>query len=529
MRTAGLSLLTALTALHAITVSGIVTCNTESILPATSATSVSGLQDRLSSIVLALCHTPSEELGTVSKHSEGFVLELRRGKAEQDANECQVAFAAIISHCIRTGKASGSESHAEKDITYLVYASSPDDHHSNHVRAPGPVKPAPSKPRPAKPLPAKPAPAKARPAKPAPAKARPAPAKPLPASVPAKTVKIGPTKNCKQLALLMRTRTKKGKLARNIEEDRGEFVSSRVDIKIREELAKRAPEDDGDAEWDGPDEKATKINHEGSAKKGSACGITFDALNYPKAASMAFPGVKNREHEFVWLQATMNTPAKSNMWAFKGSKDDKGTLHNAEKMRQFITGEKSIVKGQKVEKVSADLVDKANIALLKLKALMGARKYMRSKTVSDIFKDQKEEIGKMLTAIDNELPNNPRKPLKGLKEIDSWVKQNLGDRWFEYMDERFAIAHKRTHNDMDTYLELLDDKWCGGRPKSKPGSPARSRPGTPTADKTDTVIQLLAGISLNSKDPEIEKLCQFLDKMQKEWTVEKAIPWTAPW
>lgn len=215
------------------------------------------------------------------------------------------------------------------------------------------------------------------------------------------------------------------------------------------------------------------------------------------------------------------------MWAFKGSKDGAGTLHNAEKMREFITGERTVVKGQNLEKVSAGLVDKARIALLKLKALMGARKYMRSKTVSTIFKRQMEGIGKMLTAIDDELPKNPRKPLKGTKTIDPWVKQGLGEFWTEYMNERFAIAHKRMHNDMDTYLKLLDDKWCEGRPKSKPGTPAGSRPGTPASDPIDTLEDLFGALDLN--DVKRKDLCRFLDKVQKEWTAEKAIPWTKPW
>ncbi|KAJ4361573.1 hypothetical protein N0V95_001734 [Ascochyta clinopodiicola] len=355
----------------------------------------------------------------------------------------------------------------------------------------------------------------------------------------------------------MQTPTGNGKRSDDIEEGRGQFFGSRVDVKSRDELAKRAASDND--EWDGPGTADTVVNYEGRPKKGSACGITFDALNYPKAASMwkgsypqditiggktkkpldhltdAYPGVRNREEEFVWLQATMNTPAKSNMWAYKGAKDGLGTLHNAEKMREYITGERTVLKGQKVEKVAADLVDRANIALLKLKALLGARMYMRSKIVSDIFKKQVEEIGKMLTAIDDELPNNPRKPTIGdkkldpwIKKLDPWIKQDLGKRWTEYMNERFEIAHKRTHNNMDTYLALLDTKWCKGRPKSPPKSPAGSRPGTPTSPTFD-VVALFEAMDLNKKAEEVVKLCGFLENVQKEWKAEKAKPWTKPW
>jgi hypothetical protein len=215
----------------------------------------------------------------------------------------------------------------------------------------------------------------------------------------------------------------------------------------------------------------------------------------------------------------------SQMWSYKGLKDNAGTLHNEEKMREHITGGKKIIKGQNPEKVAGELVDSAKIALLKLKALLGARKYMRTKKVSDIFKKQKEEIGKMLEAIDDEMPKHPRKPTIGSKTIAPWIKQNLGKYWTEYMDERFKIAHTRTHNDMDTYLKLLDDTWCDGRPKSKPGSPANSRPGTP--DPIANLQDLFGAMDLN--DVKRKDLCRFLVKVQKEWDTEKRTPWTAPW
>ncbi len=215
------------------------------------------------------------------------------------------------------------------------------------------------------------------------------------------------------------------------------------------------------------------------------------------------------------------------MWSYKGEKDSAGTLHNAEKMREFITGRTTKVKGQNPEKVAAGLVDNAKIALLKLKALLGARKYMRSKTVSEIFKKQKEEIGNMLAILDEELPKHPRSSKTGSKEYAPWIKQDLGKMWNEYMNERFAIAHKRTHNDMETYLNLLDDTWCEGRPKSKPGSPVGSRPGTPSSDPIDDLEKLFGALDMN--DVKIKDLCRFHAKVQKKWTAEKAIEWKAPW
>jgi hypothetical protein len=49
-------------------------------------------------------------------------------------------------------------------------------------------------------------------------------------------------------------------------------------------------------------------------------GKTLKPLDH---MAQAFPGVNNREEEFVWLQASMNTPAKSNVsktvwiWTFQ--------------------------------------------------------------------------------------------------------------------------------------------------------------------------------------------------------------------
>jgi hypothetical protein len=223
------------------------------------------------------------------------------------------------------------------------------------------------------------------------------------------------------------------------------------------------------------------------------------------------------------------------MWSYKGPvKDSMETLYSVEAMHEHITGKKTPIKGQNPEKVAGELVDGAKKALLRLKALLGARKYMRTKKISDILKKQKEEIGKMLDAIDTELPKHPRVPPRGPKKFAPWIKQDLGKHWTEYMDERFEIAEKRTKKDMNTYLKLLDDTWCNGRPKSNPSTPASSRPGTPksgsrpgTPDSIVNLADLFGAMDLN--DVKIKDLCRFRDKVQKEWNTEKAIPWTKPW
>ena len=229
-------------------------------------------------------------------------------------------------------------------------------------------------------------------------------------------------------------------------------------------------------------------------------------------------------------------------------------------------------KPKRPEDAAAEVVDLAKVALIKLKSLLGARKYMRARKVSDIFKKQMESIGEMLDAIETELANNPR---QGRKTYHPWVKQDLQKEWTIYMNERFQIAKTRTHNDMDTYLELFKETWCSGRPKSKPGSPAGSRAGSPkpgaragsskagsskagsskaglrsrssrpglrsgsragSADPGNELSDLFGEMNINDlmtamnpKDVAIVDLCRFHGNLEKEWIKEKRVPWEAPW
>jgi hypothetical protein len=295
MRTAGLSLLAVLAALHAITVNGDVTCNTRAPLNEISVISLSELQNRLSSTASSLCQTRSGSVGTISEQLDGLVLQLRRGEAVQDVKECQAAFAAIFSQCIETEKVSGGESRAAKGITYAVLPGSSDDYLSfpKYARAPaGSLKGGSSKPKPVtgnlgtgKPADGRPAAAKpvgGKPvANPSPKKS-PTPAKSTETATKTK-IKIGPTKDCKQIAIVMQTPSRGGRIVHNIKEAHGGFVGSRVDVNRRGELLRRVDDDD---DWYNPTDTDINKNHEGTPKKGSACGITFDALFYPKAASM---------------------------------------------------------------------------------------------------------------------------------------------------------------------------------------------------------------------------------------------------
>ena len=104
----------------------------------------------------------------------------------------------------------------------------------------------------------------------------------------------------------------------------------------------------------------------------------------------------------------------------------------------------------------------AGLVMIKLKTLMGVRKYMKDRNIKRYFKDQKERIGDTLDAIDQELVNHP-KEVGGIGTGTMnrpWQPQGLKDEWDTYMNERFALGVKRVNHDMDRYLPLLAKKYA---------------------------------------------------------------------
>lgn len=286
MRTAGLSLFAVLTMMHGTIIDGHVICNTQ-LSPGIPS---SNFQTRLSDIVSAFCKNSLEEVSSVSERIDDLVLDLHRIGVSQDMNECQSAFTAIISQCFDIGNPFGGELYTAIGNVYTIRSSSSVVYHSSSkfARAPAP-KPGPatkSKPATGKPATGKPAtgkPANGKPAASSLSAILPTPAKPS-STVSQTTIKIGPTKNCKQLDLMMQTYPKGNRLGRNVEEDRGTYIGSRVTTSGMGGILRRA--DDGDEDWNAPSGKDTQDNHDGSPKMGSACGIQFNALAYPNAKSM---------------------------------------------------------------------------------------------------------------------------------------------------------------------------------------------------------------------------------------------------
>jgi hypothetical protein len=163
-------------------------------------------------------------------------------------------------------------------------------------------------------------------------------------------------------------------------------------------------------------------------------------------------------------------------------KDPGSGIYGEKAIRDEIIG-----KGPKNRKILN--IDTAKSALLKLKHLMGARRYMTSKEIQGIFKKQKVRMGKMLERLDAEMVNHPR------ANYNAWQPQQLGSLWDKYMDQKFAEAKARTDRDMKKYLEMLVDSW----------SPLKNR-------------------DQNHRD-----FFANIEHVTKEWTLEKRRPWVAPW
>ncbi|KAG9233482.1 hypothetical protein BJ875DRAFT_485120 [Amylocarpus encephaloides] len=196
----------------------------------------------------------------------------------------------------------------------------------------------------------------------------------------------------------------------------------------------------------------------------------------------AYPSTQFHYDEFVYLEAEINAPAKAESFKYK-PKDKKA---------------KDLVFSKKVTAKNLKKVETAQTQLVKLKGLIGVRKYMRETEISETFKKQQVRIGETLDLLDDVLPNHPKtKKVKKKEngkdvEVDQanrpWEKQNLKEMWDEWMDIRFDEAVKRMDNEMRLGLADLDKKW-GKDPNLGPG----------------------------------------IKDITNAWATEKAIKWERPW
>lgn len=306
----------------------------------------------------SICHRPDAFYMSADNHSnqtrlvayaEHITFEISRMHGDLPAEDiCISNFEAIVKECAGHVSFAGGESH-DRDMKYSLYLSSgftePENVHSLEARARGGSRVRPkARPRPKSKSKVKPktksktksktktktrsksksrtktkTKTKTKPNSKSKSKHKSKPnprplAKSTPTRKPTATqtkIKVGPTKNCKQLAMFMQKPSKAGKTIRDLGEIRKGFVGSRVAVEFREGLLKRVEENkgeedkvneakgdedkgdknkaektEGDGDWDYPSEKDTQNNHDGTPKIGSACGATFMALKYPTSKSM---------------------------------------------------------------------------------------------------------------------------------------------------------------------------------------------------------------------------------------------------
>lgn len=140
-------------------------------------------------------------------------------------------------------------------------------------------------------------------------------------------------------------------------------------------------------------------------------------------------------------------------------------------------------------------VDKAQTAALRLKWLMGARKYLRDPTIEKYFSLQEWRIGEILDGIDTALPHYPRAANFGV-----WQRRGLKSLWDQYMDQKFATAVSRTMHTMDTNLKELERRYVPGRRSNQPAH------GT---------LEYVVMVTVKA--------------LSTEWRKEKRSKWEAPW
>jgi hypothetical protein len=137
-------------------------------------------------------------------------------------------------------------------------------------------------------------------------------------------------------------------------------------------------------------------------------------------------------------------------------------------------------------------IKKANAVVIKLKDLIGLRKYMRDAEIEKIFSKQKWRIGRILDQIDTQLMTQPP------PGYTAWKKQDLKKLWDTYMNMRFETGKSRIDHDMRRHLRKLEVKYTPvGKPPPK------------------------AGLELQVHNN--------VKRLSKEWNKEKGLAWKAPW
>jgi hypothetical protein len=134
----------------------------------------------------------------------------------------------------------------------------------------------------------------------------------------------------------------------------------------------------------------------------------------------------------------------------------------------------------------------APAAIMKLKWLIGARRYMKNPFIANTMEEQVGRIGTILGALDEEMPNHPRTVSK--RPQTPWKRQGLKKLWEDYMDERFTQAKARTTFSMDQIVKALEAKYVNGKKQT----------------------------------PQTEDLIRKIKTISTEWKKEKRSQWNSP-
>jgi len=146
--------------------------------------------------------------------------------------------------------------------------------------------------------------------------------------------------------------------------------------------------------------------------------------------------------------------------------------------------------------------------------VLGARKYMREKDISAIFKKQVVRMGEMLGKIDKELPKHPRVLAAGQRkgtQFEAWKEQQLEAKWITYMDGKFADAKAKTDDFLNKWTAELKKQWNSPAMKAK----YKAKKGDSQARKQEIA--------------QARKLQRNVLQQAQLWQREKARPWKKPW
>ncbi|KAF2873230.1 hypothetical protein BDV95DRAFT_605788 [Massariosphaeria phaeospora] len=169
------------------------------------------------------------------------------------------------------------------------------------------------------------------------------------------------------------------------------------------------------------------------------------ALDPWKHIAAAYPSNNNWKDEMIALQRNINAPAKANLFT-----DSIPMVWTETTMDKYVKTNR-------------------NKVLERLRASVGARKYLIEPKVKDIFKAQKTRMGTALDEIDKALESHPREKVDLVTGVKTtylpWKKQNLLDEWNSYMDTKWDDAVKKSSKVLDNYIGKLDDAHCKNQAK----------------------------------------------------------------